>query len=371
MALSSGHREEGEEEEDLLAGSGGPGRALEALPRRGDEGSRFAVATANRRGGNQLRILEVEEEHWRSSLVAATSIPWEMWAIAFAPDDRTVAAAAHGPEGKEKRQPASILALPEEMDGADELNISVDLHLDIDVKEGRRMCRSICFGQLSAGDFVASACERLLSWHRIKKGGAMEGFALPSADEMFRSAKCSPHSSSLIGAARGDCIAIYDTRKGGEQPAMEIADAHPLVVRDIDFAPGREDVLLSGGDDGKLRLWDTRKKGECLSELGGHSHWVWSCRFNSFHEQLACSSSTDGRVAIWSLSDSLPGEEEKPAASGEEGSDRAIRWVEEHTESVYACAWSASDPWTLASLSHDGLVAFSSVPRRERYRVLL
>jgi WD40 repeat protein len=43
-----------------------------------------------------------------------------------------------------------------------------------------------------------------------------------------------------------------------------VADAHKMAVRDVSWAPNNEHRFVTGGDDGKLRFWDTR----CV--------WSWS-----------------------------------------------------------------------------------------------
>lgn len=48
-----------------------------------------------------------------------------------------------------------------------------------------------------------------------------------------------------------------------------------------------------------------------------------------------------------------------------------VRTFDEHEESVYSLAWSASDAWVLASLSYDGLVVLNHVPSTEKYKILL
>lgn len=39
----------------------------------------------------------------------------------------------------------------------------------------------------------------------------------------------------------------------------ELEGAHQMPVRDVDFARGREHLLLSAGDDCRLRFWDLRR----------------------------------------------------------------------------------------------------------------
>lgn len=51
--------------------------------------------------------------------------------------------------------------------------------------------------------------------------------------------------------------------------------------------------------------------------------------------------------------------------------DGKVASWDEHEDSVYGLAWSAADPWLLASMSYDGRVALNKVPKNVKYRILL
>ena len=56
--------------------------------------------------------------------------------------------------------------------------------------------------------------------------------------------------------------------------AWKIEGAHSQQqVRDIDFNPNVMYTVASGGDDCKLKFWDTRKCDKPTAELESHSHW--------------------------------------------------------------------------------------------------
>ena len=113
---------------------------------------------------------------------------------------------------------------------------------------------------------------------------------------------------------------------------------------------------------------------------------VTAVAFNAFHDQLVLSGGTDGRVNLWSVSSvsSAPllelGDEEIFGADGGGGvrknepklaADVAIRSHEEHDDSVYAAAWSAHTAWVYASLSYQGKVVVAQVPAATKYKILL
>ena len=52
-----------------------------------------------------------------------------------------------------------------------------------------------------------------------------------------------------------------------------VENAHNQLVRDLDFNPNKQYLLVSCGDDCKVRFWDTRNTNSSLMVLQDHSHW--------------------------------------------------------------------------------------------------
>lgn len=160
-----------------------------------------------------------------------------------------------------------------------------------------------------------------------------------------------------------------------------IENAHNQLVRDVDFNPNKQYYLASCGDDCKTKFWDIRKPNECLKTLADHSHWVWTVRYNTFHDQLLLTCSSDNRVILSSVP-SLSSEPIKTTIDDDEDSvidkappvaepDRVIKVYENHEDSVYNVEWSSADPWIFASLSYDGRLVIDKVPKEEKFKILL
>lgn len=190
------------------------------------------------------------------------------------------------------------------------------------------------------------------------------------------------HNCTHIVTANDSTIRGWDLRS--KQQVYQMEGAHGQLVRDLDFNPNRQYYMASCGDDCRVKFWDTRNCSEPLKVLSDHSHWVWSVRFNHFHDQLVLTSSSDSRVIlnnVVSLSSEPFGhlvekEDESDDDSvhdrpAEPPADGVIATYEEHEDSVYAVAWSTADPWVFASLSYDGRLVINRVPRAEKYKILL
>ena len=157
--------------------------------------------------------------------------------------------------------------------------------------------------------------------------------------------------------------------------SFSIENAHSQMIRDLDLNPNKQYYLASCSDDCKVKFWDTRNTKECLMNRSDHSHWVWSIRYNNFHDQLVLTSSSDSRVILSNIA-SLSSEpyghlEDDEESEKEPDTDRVISTFEEHEDSVYAVEWSSVDPWIFASLSYDGRLVLNRVPRVEKYKILL
>lgn len=51
--------------------------------------------------------------------------------------------------------------------------------------------------------------------------------------------------------------------------------------------------------------------------------------------------------------------------------DGLLERFEQHEESVYCVEWSSADPWIFASVSFDGRVIVSRIPKKYKYQILL
>lgn len=58
--------------------------------------------------------------------------------------------------------------------------------------------------------------------------------------------------------------------------AYRLDSAHQPAVRDVDFNPNRQHIFATGGDDSRIRFWDSRKLAGPLKVLAEHSHWSLS-----------------------------------------------------------------------------------------------
>lgn len=108
-----------------------------------------------------------------------------------------------------------------------------------------------------------------------------------------------PHCPHNFSMSSNNHLSIMDLRKSGASQIRK--DAHSGAIRDVDFNPNKPLLLLTAGNDRKIRFWDLRTLKLPVKVLDGHSHWVTAARFNPFHDQLVLSGGSDHVVNLWRI----------------------------------------------------------------------
>lgn len=89
----------------------------------------------------------------------------------------------------------------------------------------------------------------------------------------FSTGKWSQHHQGNQFVALYDCgVRSFDIRDPNHC-AWSIDDAHGQLIRDLDCNPNKQCHLVTGGDDGILKIWDSRNTKDALFTRSDHSHW--------------------------------------------------------------------------------------------------
>ncbi|XP_071836526.1 EARP-interacting protein homolog isoform X2 [Apostichopus japonicus] len=386
-------------------------RALTSLAAESDT-IEFLVGTQSLKSDNQVHLLQFDEDNNSLNKKVFRHREGEIWQLTTSPGDRQIFASTYSKIVDNKTQfYATVWKLPEaEDDSANEPEIQGEDEHSTQAKTLEPLCQledrgfgsvvSVLWEPQSDGSRVISLTEtHILLWDlnvsdteaKLANSVALEAKGHPK----FTAGRWNPHhNNTQIATANDTMIRGWDVRSMKE--AYKIENAHNQLVRDLDFNPNKQYYLASCGDDCKVKFWDIRNPSAAVLSLSDHSHWVWSVRYNQFHDQLVLTSSSDSRVILTNTSsissepcgqlddekDSIDGEREENSDDEDELDDLndrnkeplkegVLATYEEHEDSVYAGEWSTADPWLFASLSYDGRMVINRVPRAVKYKILL
>ncbi|KAL1469436.1 hypothetical protein MTO96_025045 [Rhipicephalus appendiculatus] len=358
-----------EDEAAVIYGLELQSRSLAALAAE-TETACFLVGTQSLKCDNQIHVLVYNEETNSLSKAVYIHSAGELWHLACSPTDKTLFSSCYNEitkAGKCEMQ-AAIWKLPEvpsvgELSPPDDGLASLPrlekvTHLDT-LKYGTEVPR-VLWEPTEGRKLVSLVNNNLLMFDLASAGtsATLTGCITVElkGNPRLTCAAWNPHQScTLVAAAVDTGIKAFDLRSmhpvSVEEQRTTIEGAHGQLVRELDFNPNRQYFLASCGDDCLAKFWDVRNPSEPAVTLSDHSHWVWSVRYNHFHDQLVLTS--------------------KQRLTGKCEKDGVIATYEEHEDSVYAVHWSTADPWLFASLSYDGRLVLNRVPRTEKYRILL
>jgi WD40 repeat protein len=365
-------------------------RALAAVPDA--ERTLFVIGTRKLRGNNEVHLVTHDRDVDALRCVKAWTHHPEIADVAPCPTDGSLLATVYNPSSGSKDPGAAGGRLPGGVPAAAAAAAAADDAAETDDARGREPLERV---SSLVGVTGRAQCVR---WHHDRPGviatvdethvklwqldassssssssAPCVGAGEVSADAAAAAAAAfDPHADDVFAAATGADLHVWDTR--AMQKAQTIHAARASQVRDVDYNPRRAHHLITAGDDGVVRHWDARAHEAPVREIAAHRHWCWRARFNPVYDQLIASCGSDASVRLWrDVANSSVGAEAAGGGGGGGGEEEAgeIASYADHDDSVYGLAWSAADPWSFASLSHDGKLALNAVPRAEKYKILL
>jgi WD40 repeat protein len=175
--------------------------------------------------------------------------------------------------------------------------------------------------------------------------------ALEGHESEVKSAAFSASGAFLATCSRDKSVWVWELLGAGggggggdvEFECVAVLQEHGQDVKRVRWHP-REDVLLSCGFDGEMRLWREAVLGGdewgCAQVLRGHTATVWDASFNAPGDRLA-SVSADRSCRIWA----------RGGGGGGGGDWSCIQVLADlHARPIYAVSWRHA-PWGRDALS--------------------
>lgn len=104
----------------------------------------------------------------------------------------------------------------------------------------------------------------------------------------------------LCTASQSKTISLYDLREHTNKPTLT-KTAHNGEIYALDFNKYAQNLLLSGGEDGDVYLWDVRNMSKKFSSFVGHNDAITSLQWSPFNPTRFLSSSADRKVVVWDI----------------------------------------------------------------------
>lgn len=345
---------------------------------------RFLIGTQSLKpNANQIHVVELEEDTGALHTKVFKHDIGEVWHLRCSPHDAAVLLTTHNSYDAATSQctmGVSIFKLPtvevipkdlDDLSAIHSRNVEdMELLLTITPEKVEEEIRCAEWHPTD-NSRIGVVCESSLRVHDVNTGATLS-HTTASARLKLTSGKWNPHQGHAQFAVLQDMhIKCYDTRTDCTKPSWSIDNAHRQLARDLDFNPNRQFHLASVGDDAALNIWDYRNGKEPIFSRTDHSHWVWTVRYNTYHEQLLLTGSSDARALLTAAASVCCDTDDDGKKLSQVLEDGVLQSYEQHEDSVYCAEWSAAEPWTFASLSYDARLVLSRVPRHFKYKILL
>lgn len=401
-------------------------RALTSAPSSDENVSRFLVGTLSPSSENLIYLLEYRDDINNLAKVTFKFPYGECWHLSTSSKYPLLLAGVTSQKGKSK---VSLFKLPNELENLvedDYVLSELPIERVFDLVTEENCLTKQCHWHPDDGDKLLTYNNGRMQFWDVNEGRESSSFSISNALGRSETAELglkppkvtdlrwsSLFSCSVVAVAVDQMIYGVDTRipdTSSSSICWLIEDSHCSQVRSVDFNPNSQFYVATGGDDSVAKFWDLRQTSHPSLHLQAHTHWIWSVRYNPFHDQLVLSAGSDARVALMrvqSIASEPFGreldcdyEEDTPVVSTGNDShleaddedqssddlkevppltekcgdlrrlgDELINLYEEHDDSVYVAEWS-TDPWIFASLGYESRLVINRVPKEEKFNIL-
>ncbi|KAI9032098.1 WD40-repeat-containing domain protein [Hyaloraphidium curvatum] len=147
---------------------------------------------------------------------------------------------------------------------------------------------------LSVGDGDEDAIRETLNLH-VPEGNKLSGFA--PTDVKWSS----PSAGNLVATASTAGVAIYDLGRPSAQKLDRVISEHTRAVNRVHFHPTDSFLLLSGSQDGTIKMWDLRTRNVARATIDPKSEGVRDVQFNPLGTWELAAAFENGSVQTWDL----------------------------------------------------------------------
>jgi len=216
-------------------------------------------------------------------------------------------------------------------------------------------------GVLASGD-----CDKNIHVWQPSEGGVwnINKEAYASHTKSVEDIRWSPNEKNVMASCSCDrTIKIWDVRANPSKACMLTqGNAHFSDVNVIDWNPS-EPFLISGGDDGIVKVWDLRNFGgisDPLATFKHHSSPVTSLEWHHDDNTVFASSGEDDQIALWDLAierDTEAAEEESKI----QDLPPQLLFIHQGLQDIKELHWHSKISGLIVATSHTGFDVFKTI----------
>lgn len=180
----------------------------------------------------------------------------------------------------------------------------------------------------------------------------------------------SPSEPTVFASCSADrSIRIWDVRQKAHRSALAIDGAHEQDVNVISWNRGTQYLLLSGGDEGALNVWDMRnfkanQRPAPVAHFAWHQGPISSVEWNPEEDSIFAASGRDDQVTLWDLA--VERDEDEDASQLPKGPTGApvpsqLLFCHHGATEIKEVHWHPQIPGMVGSTSADGFHFFKTI----------
>lgn len=183
----------------------------------------------------------------------------------------------------------------------------------------------------------------------------------------------SPSETTVFASCSADTsVRVWDVRLKSRKSVITVDKAHPTDVNVISWNKKTGYLLLSGGDEGGLNVWDLRNfkkdatsKPLPVASFNWHTGPISSVEWHPTEESVFAASGRDDQVTLWDLSVEQDEDEEGGAGAryGPDGREvpSQLLFCHQGASEIKEVHWNEQIPGMLTSTSADGFHLFKTI----------
>jgi len=216
-------------------------------------------------------------------------------------------------------------------------------------------------GVLASGD-----CTKNIHVWKPTEGGQWSVSEQPyvSHTQSVEDIRWSPNEKNVMASCSVDkCIKVWDVRAPPDKACMLTKhNAHLSDVNVIDWNKS-EPFILSGGDDGAVKVWDLRGFGPSSEPVANFQHHKGAVTGLEWHQEdstVFASSGSDDQIALWDLALERDSEESQVDDFTNQLPPQLL-FVHQGLQDCKELHWHSKVPGLIVATSHSGFDIFKTI----------